>query len=197
MLMSRAASFLSLLPDRLFESAGEIKNYLAQVAQMKDGFIGKAHPDWKYSSVEALLLDHGKEFSHVPPEAWPPAFDFTVGEMKACFMNASRQAHHPEVFYCEGYATSVIPMNHAWVTVDGKGAIDTTWHTEATPNPEYGKMSGGYDSSGSAYFGIPFTDDFVRRWQMKTGYYGIFGDATQQHLPELLKDGLPDGAVAF
>lgn len=197
--MADASQFLQLLPGHLHESVQDIRGYLEAIARMKHDFVHKSHPEWKYTSVEALLLDLGREFVRVPPEEWPADLDLRPGEMKACFMNASRDSlHRPGLTYCEGYATSVIPMNHAWVTTDGRNAIDTTWHTEARLNPDYpGLERGGYDSSGAAYFGIAFTDTFCMEWQRKTGYYGIFGSEITQHVPDLLKDGLPEGAIAY
>ena len=49
---------------------------------------------------------------------------FYTPEIKQCYYN-SMMAHH-SLEYWEGWATSMIPLNHAWNVKDGK-VVDTTW----------------------------------------------------------------------
>lgn len=73
-----------------------------------------------------------------------------MGTMRDCFNNATLYAvSRPDVWYVEGYASGPelsIPAHHAWlVDCDGK-VVDPTWP----------------GSRNNVYFGVPFTQDFVR-----------------------------------
>ena len=74
-------------------------------------------------------------------------------------MNAYQLAmDRSDLVYVEGYAAGVIPVQHAWcVTTDGK-VVDPTW------------------KDGSAYIGVPLNGDYVRKYALKTGHYGILCD---------------------
>jgi len=50
---------------------------------------------------------------------------FYEPEIKQCYYN-SMMAHN-SLEYWEGWATSIIPLNHAWNVKDGK-VVDTTWN---------------------------------------------------------------------
>ena len=49
---------------------------------------------------------------------------FYTPEIKQCYYNSMMARHSLE--YWEGWATSMIPLNHAWNVKDGK-VVDTTW----------------------------------------------------------------------
>ena len=49
---------------------------------------------------------------------------FFEPEIKQCYYNSMMAPHSLE--YWEGWATSMIPLNHAWNVKDGK-VVDTTW----------------------------------------------------------------------
>ena len=49
---------------------------------------------------------------------------FYKPEIKQCYYNSMMA--HPSLEYWEGWATSMIPLNHAWNVKDGK-VVDTTW----------------------------------------------------------------------
>ena len=55
---------------------------------------------------------------------------FYEPEIKQCYYNSMmmmKPTHEaPELEYWEGWATAVIPLNHAWNVQDGK-VVDTTW----------------------------------------------------------------------
>jgi hypothetical protein len=111
-------------------------------------------------SYRRFLLDRGQAF-RVGSNTYKGRRD----EPKQCFSNAGRRALEPDtdLLYAEGYTTSVgyLPIPHAWlVTPDGE-VIDTT-------------LRGGDEVYGErGYFGLVFTQDYLRRSVLKTGYWGL------------------------
>jgi hypothetical protein len=85
---------------------------------------------------------------------------FNGGAAKECFMNAYRLAEGSDLIYVEGYATSVIPVLHAWVLDprpnDSGKIIETTWE-----NP------------GEEYFGVAMPMDYVRKVLLARKFYGV------------------------
>ena len=78
------------------------------------------------------------------------------GPNKQCFLNSFHAAVENGWEYVEGFATSMIPLGHAWC-LDGDQVVETTWETP-----------------GSEYRGIVFPLKFVSRTALDTGYWGIF-----------------------
>lgn len=113
------------------ETARSILQHLRAVETMRNGA----------KCFESYLLQHGRFFQE---------FGTVVASMtpKACFDNSRRMAmRSPQKYtYCEGYATSVIPMHHAWL-IDTKGrVVDPTW---------------GHRIGSAVYFGVTFTRDEI------------------------------------
>jgi len=78
---------------------------------------------------------------------------------------------HPDrLVYCEGYATGVIPVHHAWLLYDGQ-VIDPTWDGRIAPANQQVE-----------YYGVAFSYDYVIRTALKTEYYGIL-DNFVEHYP--------------
>lgn len=102
-----------------------------------------------------FLLNHGEAFTY---QSKPVRYRW--GQMKQCFRNAAVLAiTYPELTYVEGYASSVIPMPHAWV-IDANGlVIDNTWRTLHTEKPDY--------------FGVRFATAYLRRRLLGQGVYGL------------------------
>jgi hypothetical protein len=80
---------------------------------------------------------------------------------RMCFMNSTHFALDNCVStYVEGYALSkklpVMPIPHAWVTMDGTDAMDLT-----------------LDAEGYEYFGVVFERDVLRRELLKLRHYGL------------------------
>lgn len=152
-----------------------IEGHLQQMVQMKEHHRPKAE-GWKFSCVEELVLHYGRSYTPAPlPE------DICRGEMKACYSNAMNLAmERSDLTYVEGFAhTRFFPMGHGWATKDGRTAIDPTWE------------------DGSEYLGIPFARSFWVNFIQRTGYWGIlFPEVPHDPFIELLRDGLPPGAVA-
>lgn len=146
----------------------DIKQYLNAVLVMqhrcheKDGSRRK---DWKYFCIEDFVSKRGQLFS--PPAGDLPA-DVPKGIIKECYKNCIDAtilccSDSPDYFYCEGYATGLIPMLHAWlVTTDGE-VVDPTW-----PEP------------GTEYFGVAFKPDFVRKQTLSQGHYGLIDAWTSE-----------------
>ena len=107
-----------------------------------------------YPTAAEFLLIHGQAFT---PPTRPRPKGMRKGSDKQCFSNATNAAYWDNHRYVEGYATSFIPVHHAWV-LDGDGTlIETTW---AKP--------------GDAYFGVVFPQDIVDLSMLLTGFYGVF-----------------------
>lgn len=94
----------------------------------------------------ALLLEHGREWTERRFTGWR-------GTPKACFANAQYLARTRKgLRYVEGFATRMIPVEHAWC-IDAEGrVIDPTW-----------------DAGEADYFGIAFDREAVRRVRKITG----------------------------
>jgi hypothetical protein len=106
----------------------------------------------------APLLEHGRPFTAI---ARPRGYH--LKPVKNCFMNAMRLATGEfgvPGTYVEGYAMGPGgggPVHHAWVTLDGTNAVDTTWR---------------YAAGECHYFGIPFAEDVLTRFMIRHRYYG-------------------------
>jgi len=98
-----------------------------------------------------LLAQYGKLWA---PTIKPDSVGY--GKMGECFSNALHLAHEEGLTYVEGYATTVIPMHHAWCVDSAGNVIDPTWR-----------------ALGSSYFGIPFDIVYARVTAVKTGIYSI------------------------
>lgn len=83
------------------------------------------------------------------------------GEPKNCYGNAAQAAlSFPELTYVEGYATGIIPVEHAWCVDESGKVVDTTWD----------------DSQQCAYYGVPFRTDWLRKFLIEKTTYGVIDD---------------------
>lgn len=116
-------------------------------------------------TLDGFVLKYGRGFK------WRRslgAYDFLRGEIRQCYLNAANAAiSHPELTYCEGYASSLIPVNHAWCLDPQGRVLELTW-----------------EEPGSEYYGIPFKTEFLRRQLLTQKYYGLI-DAWQSNWPLL------------
>lgn len=98
--------------------------------------------------------------------------------MGAGYANADRRADSCSEVYVEGLATpaflEILPLEHAWCAA-GNVAVDPTW------------------PDGVSYFGVPLTDDYRQHLRQATGEDSLLWSPA---VLELLRHGLPDGAVA-
>jgi hypothetical protein len=124
--------------------------------------LDAAGPGWIAPGIKELLVTNGKDYSdnqqldlneyqHLPATA------------KQCFYNAASAAiDYPDQFtYVEGYAIPDseinFPMAHAWVVDKNNCLLDSTWK-----------------NSGTAYYGIPFSNQLLSECLLITERYGIF-----------------------
>lgn len=149
-------------------STHPVAEYLATLSR----FHQEKREGWRYSSYEELVLEQGQAWEPAP---LPPSIEH--GVPKECFSNALLLAvARPDLTYVEGWATSIIPVAHAWC-VDYNGlVVDPTW----------------VDSDlERAYYGVAFDTTTALTIVTETGYYGIFGNDWKRDF-ELLKNGLPN-----
>lgn len=118
--------------------------------------LGQGCPMWDF------LAQHGVEmFAH--PKL-PGKYHEWKGPMKQCFHNAANAAfHEPELIYCEGYASSIIPTLHAWCLDPEGRVLELTWSKPATD-----------------YFGIPFKLKFLVQQAIANEEYGLI-DQMKNH----------------
>ena len=92
-----------------------------------------AHLVYEHPQVTTALRKRGREFLWTPR---PKGYRYKRA-MKACYRNAAAVAlkdfmlgQDNGAIYCEGFARTFIVghwVQHAWITLDGKHAIDVTW----------------------------------------------------------------------
>jgi hypothetical protein len=126
------------------ESETQLRDFLEQMAALKRSL--HVPESFHYSSAEELLLSEGRMWRGRDLPAGIPR-----GLPRNCFLNCLELARlRPELTYVEGYATSVIPVHHAWL-IDAAGeVVEPTWPADRR-----------YPLSQSAYFGIPFPLELV------------------------------------
>lgn len=82
--------------------------------------------DWYYRGPADLLLKEGKWYFDGRAKQFPHAMP------KACFRNAAMFAFEHCLPYVEGYATSIIPVHHAWCLDHDGRVLEVTWKTLGT-----------------------------------------------------------------
>lgn len=119
-----------------------------------------------YNGIADFVLKNGREF--LRGEGVP----VKRGVMKMCYMNAAHlAAKDSSLTYCEGYATTIIPVLHAWCIDEQGRVVDPTWRF----------------GHGLGYFGVPFKLSFVRKIMRMTKHYGIL-DTWEHGFPVLKAD---------
>ncbi|MFE9412394.1 hypothetical protein ACFYN0_26900 [Streptomyces sp. NPDC006704] len=117
-----------------------IVRWLDMLTSTAKGNSAERYPHWAHHHLGEILIKHGRIFR--PQSALPVD---NLGPAKRCFHNSMEVAFtHDHLTYVEGFASAVIPTEHAWCA-DANGALyETTWTTP-----------------GNAYLGIPFKWDIV------------------------------------
>ena len=105
-------------------------------------------------TMAGLILKYGVMMSGSPRPA-----DVPKEEKQMCFGNALHLALKRNWLYVEGYAESVMPLQHAWCIDDEGRVVDPTWE----------------DAEDRAYLGIPMDPQFVVRLVCEQNYYGVLG----------------------
>jgi hypothetical protein len=122
-----------------------VQRYLDSVASLHKQMKPRG---FRYASMFAFVLAEGMEFS-TDNIAFP-----RTGALQQCFGNCFTMAlRNPTRYvYCEGYASGIIPVNHAWLwDKANKRIIDPTWQ------------------DGQVYFGIPFNVSYCTPAMLATG----------------------------
>lgn len=125
-----------------------ITDYLGMASRLRGG-----------RGPEQFILDHGMACG---PRVQT---DLPMMEMKQCYYNSYESVtcfdvDSDEWFYCEGYAVRGslgLPLSHAWLVNREGEVIDRTWDWNDA-DEEF------------AYFGVPFTPDYIRRNAVLNGY---------------------------
>ena len=149
--------------------------FLNQQAVLIDSIYKKSTTPRK--SSQRLILENGLPFLTMSK---PSPFK---GEPKSCYQNCtSALLKYPELSYCEGFAISKevsFTIAHAWLIDNNSQVIDPTWNEDYTE---------------STYFGVVFTNDFVRKIALKTKHYGILENYYVDKY-QILQQGFPKGAL--
>ena len=135
-----------------------MKNFIELMSEMRrTGSRPKAR--WRYHSVEDFLLAHGRQWP-----ARPKPRGVKYGRIKECFRNAFilAEAHEGEGWtYVEGYAGRAIPVHHAWAVDAAGNVVDNTFRPSK------------FLPDADDYFGVAFTLDYVRRFTLRSGTWGL------------------------
>lgn len=119
-----------------------LKQYLEMVASVAE------------YSVEAVVLKHGKEYP-APAVARPRGI--RKGANRMCYKNAYHVVTSNAGFtYVEGFANSLVPVQHAWALDAAGNVVETTWETP-----------------GSEYYGIALDIPWVNQVILETMMYGV------------------------
>jgi hypothetical protein len=162
-------------------------------------------PNQQYSCADDYILQNGHLFESVPlDDTEKQVFENVIwkeNKRKECYYNAQRLALYltldgENVEYCEGVAydpKAVIPVNHAWVSINGK-VVDPTWGERIiTKNKVIRRINRviGIIPEGWEYYGITIPtvdiwsyladhqahgsliDDYECGWPMLRGLSGL------------------------
>ena len=139
----------------------ELVNGLDTYLKAVDSISRSSHQgEWAWATYQRMILVHGvagfKDKGPQLPDTYP------VGDVGECFGNAAQLAWaHPELTYVEGYAGSLVPVEHAWCITKAGKIIDNTWT---------GAM---FDERASAYMGIQYTTKFLTELLTEQKIFGI------------------------
>lgn len=139
-------------PDVSAPESLECLNFMAHTGAMT---ASTKPPSWKhkYTSYEELVFTEG----HLG--TWKPRPD-SIAKMpyKQCFMNALELAQAEGLRYVEGYASTILVVNHAWCEDDDGTVVDPTW--DEMPERPF-------------YMGIRMDPAKVAAWTVESGYWGV------------------------
>ena len=106
-----------------------------------------------------FVLERGVEFTSAPrPNKLPNGIDPRRFKLKECFYNAQLLALQYNYTYFEGFATSIIPTEHAWVLTHDNVLLDLTWDKVRNGNETFD------------YFGVKIPSEFIEEHMYDTGY---------------------------
>ncbi len=150
---------------------GDVREFLEA---MRDLTV-KAAANWGHSEQEGFLYQTYEDLLLTEGQEWKGAEARVeiLGPMKNCYGNAGTAALSRDGWsYVEGYATSFMPIHHAWCLDQDGVVVETTW-----PEP------------AEEYLGIIIPLPRLRQSLLETGYTGVMpSDYLNQH--RLLKEGI-------
>lgn len=132
-----------------------IQHYLSQWVFARKNLKGFPKASGKYCCLEEFVLAQGREWTYAPkPKSVP------WGKIKCCYENALKLVmDRPALIYCEGYASKIFPVLHAWCVDLSGTVIDNTWREDNQYPP--------------CYFGIAFKRSYLMRSIEKNKYHGL------------------------
>lgn len=142
-----------------------VQKWLESMRDMKKTFA--IPKNFVYSGLEDLLLQHGTKYKSQPlTQEEMDVIKLTVKNAwkyvcKQCYFNSQTIASSSKgkIKYVEGVAfCDLIPMNHAWNTINGK-VLDFTWKHRNNNLPVLGIIPEGWE-----YYGVEFE---VTKQEMK------------------------------
>lgn len=138
-----------------------LEQYLQQMVEMRRTMTLPAK--FKYCCLEDFVLSNGKKFNKIPKPKW-----VKKGIIKQCFSNCLEAVlkHPDKLTYCEGYASGIIPVHHAWLLYENQ-VIDPTW------------VGKSFEDRNPEYMGVPFKIEYVVKIAKETNYYSVLDNWTQ------------------
>ena len=121
-------------------------NLESSLRRMVDGWESLGHP----ALLERFVLRNGRAFT-------PRKRIGRRRKARHCFQNSTHFISEQDGEYVEGYVDCIIPIHHAWVTINGTDAMDLTLK----------------DTEDREYFGVVFSREVLWEEMLKTGHYGI------------------------
>lgn len=123
--------------------------------------------EFKFSSFQEFILTNGRDWKVAPNMRGVKRM-----KLKECFANATRVALSSDRFvYCEGFASGIIPVHHAWLIDEHGLVVDNTWR-----------------QPGAEYFGVAFKRKYLYQRLVGQRFYGLLD--TPPDFPLLTEAGL-------
>lgn len=166
----------------------KIQNYIKALVECRESANIYKPKGYYYASFDHLLSDVGKFYkpSALTPEEMQYIHDcidmmgFTPAK-KECFYNAQMMMLSDidnKLEYCEGYGITIIPLLHAWVTINNK-VVDLTW------THHNGKYVLGKFGQDRAYMGLNISKKEIQRTLFKKEKAISFIDNWEDRFPLL------------